>query len=524
MIKMLSKYWLYIKSLNRRNKIVGGVILLVVVVIVFNWVRGGNGKGEVVLVKRGTVTEEVSITGKTEAIDNVTLAFEKSGKVARIYKNAGEPVRAGEAIVALDAGDLYAQLGQAKANVDRERARLNEILNGARPEDVSVTEAGVESAEIAYSEAAKDLIDKIRYTYDQSDDAVRNKADKVFNNPRSNSVSLKFKPASVSDGYDVYLRRVTIEKMFADWNSEIQKLDAGSDLMTAVVSTRSNLDETGQFLDKLAYVVNDPNVSYVISESDRSGISTARSEINTAMASFAQSEETYRSAKSALDLAQRQLSLKTAKPLDVTVAQQQAQVDSAQAGHDLILAQISKMRIVSPFDGMVTKQEAKLGEIVSVGTNVVSVISPGKFQIEANVPEVDIRKMKIGDKVRILLDAFPGETFIGTVSFVDPAETIVDGVVNYQIKIVFDKVDERLKSGMTANLYVATAVKMNVLVLPNYAIVENEDGAFVEIGNGKESRLVPVKIGIRGLDGGVEILSGVKEGDKVFGAGTVTVR
>ena len=72
------------------------------------------------------------------------------------------------------------------------------------------------------------------------------------------------------------------------------------------------------------------------------------------------------------------------------------------------------------------------------------------------IPETDIGKVAMGDAVSMTLDAFSGETFTGTVFYIDPAETILQGVVDYKVKVSFNKPDTRLKSGLTANLDIQT--------------------------------------------------------------------
>ena len=120
------------------------------------------------------------------------------------------------------------------------------------------------------------------------------------------------------------------------------------------------------------------------------------------------------------------------------------------------------------------------------------------------------------------LDALPGETFTGKVIHIDPAQTLVDGVTNYKVKITFDTKDTRVKPGVTANLNIETLKKERVLALPQFGVVEKDEGTFVrKLVNGA-TKEIPVKIGIRSFDGYVEIISGVGEGEEVLNAGLKT--
>jgi multidrug efflux pump subunit AcrA (membrane-fusion protein) len=127
--------------------------------------------------------------------------------------------------------------------------------------------------------------------------------------------------------------------------------------------------------------------------------------------------------------------------------------------------------------------------------------------------------VNVNDPVNMTFDAFPGETFTGKVFFIDPAETIVSGVVDYKIKVSFDKIDPRIKSGLTANLEINTQKKDGVLVLPQFAILQTDTGSFVkEVKNGAVVQM-PVTLGIRDDQGNVEVVSGVSEGDQVLNIG-----
>ena len=145
-------------------------------------------------------------------------------------------------------------------------------------------------------------------------------------------------------------------------------------------------------------------------------------------------------------------------------------------------------------------------------------------EIEANVPEVDISKIAIHNPVSITLDAIAAEKFSGQVIYMDPAETIIDGVVNYKIKVAFAKLDDRIKSGLTANLAIETLRKKDTLVLPQFAIIEKDSGNFVSKQTADGAQETPVVIGIRGVNNYVEILSGVTEGDRVINVGIKAIK
>ena len=117
-------------------------------------------------------------------------------------------------------------------------------------------------------------------------------------------------------------------------------------------------------------------------------------------------------------------------------------------------------------------------------------------------------------------DAFGTETFSGKVFYIDPAETITQGVVDYKIKVAFDTPDARMKSGLTANLDIQTKSDANALILPQYAILVNDSGTFVETLDAKKAVVTtPVTLGIQDENGNVEVLTGVTAGEQVLNIG-----
>ena len=169
--------------------------------------------------------------------------------------------------------------------------------------------------------------------------------------------------------------------------------------------------------------------------------------------------------------------------------------------------------------GTITTQNAKVGQIASPGVPVVSLITANTLEVDANVPEIDIGKVSTGDAVSMTFDAFPNETFAGKVFYIDPAQTVVSGVVDYKIKVAFVKSDPRMKSGLTANLDITTQTKDNVLILPQYAILQNDSGTFVKTLVKNVVVQNPITLGISDENGNVEVTSGTTEGEQVINIG-----
>ncbi len=237
-------------------------------------------------------------------------------------------------------------------------------------------------------------------------------------------------------------------------------------------------------------------------------------------------------ARSAVQNAKAQLELKesgtTTEQIDIQKAAirqaeaatqiQQAQVSSAQASLNNAYVQLQKTVLKAPLSGAVTKQDAKVGQIVSPSISIVSLMSDSKFEIKTNIPEVDIAKVKIGHKAKITLDAYGSDVvFNATVVSIDPAETVIEGIATYLTTLIFDQTDQRVKPGMTANIDIRTDQRENVIVLPQRSIIDENGKKFVILLRDEEkTEKREVVTGLSASDGTIEIVSGLNEGDKVL--------
>ncbi|MEK7636393.1 MAG: efflux RND transporter periplasmic adaptor subunit [Patescibacteria group bacterium] len=496
-------------------------IIIGIVGVYYIFFKSSTPKLETIEVVRGTVAEEVIVTGKIKPTESVSLSFEGSGKVRRVFSRVGDRILTGQILVELDQKELSAELLQMEASVATQNAKLDQLRQGTRPEEIAIQEVKVRSAEIAIEDAEQNLFDRLRDAYTKSDDAVRNLVDQLFNNPRSSSPQI-----SIIGFYQKQLaenQRFLIEQILRVWAEQNFSVSSFKNATIGIADAKKNLETVRGFTDLIALGVNSliagGGLTQATIDGYRLNISTARTNINTAITNLSAAEEKFRVANSSSLLEKNELILKKAGPTLEEIAVQVAEVKGAEAKVIGIRAQIEKNILRSPINGIITKQDAKQGEIIAPHSAIVSVISLEQNEIEVFVPEVDIGKILIGNFVAITVDAFSEESFIGKVFSIEPGETIVDGVVNFKIFISFDAYDPRLKSGLTANLSIETARKDGVLVLPQFAIVETDNGVFVRKRNGKKIIDVPVIIGVRGKEGLVEIVSGVSEGERVINVG-----
>lgn len=508
-----------------QNKIIVFLIVLVIgIVSFFIWGRNVKPSYEFTTVLKTNIKQEVSATGKVVPVKSVSLSFDVAGNVAQVYKEVSDKVRPGDALVVLDNTDVQAELRQKKALLDAANLSLGDLLRGVRVEEIQVQEIKVNNASAAINEARFSALNILRDSYGKADDAVRNKVDQFISNPRSDSPKLNF-TIETSLGNQITTKRSLVEQKLISWNTSLALLSETSDFKTSFSEAKDVLSSINQFFDIVAYAVNGLKTNSSLSQTTidgwRSDVSLGRTNVNTALSNVFTAEEKLSKALRDLDLVKQELVVKQAPATDENIAIQKAKIRETQAVLDTTEARLVKTILRSPINGVVTKQNAKVGESISAHEAIVSVVSAGDFEIEVFIPEADVAKVSLGNTARVTLDAYGNDvSFVAHVSSIEPAETVIDGVSTYKTILHFDTPDERIKSGMTANIDILSASATGKLAVPERAVLSNDGGAqFVRVVDSKVAigfREVPVKTGLRGSDGNIAIESGLSEGEKVI--------
>jgi len=202
------------------------------------------------------------------------------------------------------------------------------------------------------------------------------------------------------------------------------------------------------------------------------------------------------------------------------VATDRAQLESAQAQYANALNNFNGTIIKAPFDGQVAAvavgvgDQATVSSQVSASTAVLTLITPQKIA-KITLNEVDVAKVKVGQKTNLTFDAVADLTITGTVVQVDTIGTVSQGVVSYGVNIVFDVQDDRIKPGMSVNANIILDSKTDVLMVPNSVVKNQNEQAYVqELVNGAPQNK-NVEVGDSN-DTMTEITSGLTEGETVI--------
>lgn len=204
-----------------------------------------------------------------------------------------------------------------------------------------------------------------------------------------------------------------------------------------------------------------------------------------------------------------------------------AQIAQARATYNTAMTNLGYTKIIAPVDGTIISREIDLGQPVAASFQAPELFTIAqdltKMQIEVNVSEADIGKVKVGQDVTYTLDGYPDSTFKGKVTQVRISPTTVSNVVTYVVIVDVNNEDLKLIPGMTANVSIITNKSENVLCAPNVALKftpETDGQKYKNQGLWILQKNKPVRIDIEqgaSDDSKFEVISNkINEGDLVL--------
>jgi multidrug efflux pump subunit AcrA (membrane-fusion protein) len=387
-----------------------------------------------------TVKSDINVTvtsdGNIEASSHERLTFGSSGRVDKIYVKEGDEVNKGDVLAKLDTSAL--ELAETRAQVALTQAKLVEQIaehNLKNTRDTEVTlELALSNAQIAVR-TAKFNLEKTIDLYTWSDIRVA-KAD--VDNARKLLDDLldkagKFLPENADGSYPSIW-----EYVFGD---DFPKTPGYEAWQEQLVHAQSRLSTAEDRLDAM------------LSGSDAESVAIKKLQLEAAEKAEAQAQQN-------LDKLSDDITIK-----DLEVESAKESVNLAQRSLDQARKNLEAATIIAPFDGVVAKVGAKEGEFLPLaaftGTTIVEIIDLSHMELTARVHELDVVKVKTGQKVMISVDAMPGTKFEGWVTFISPVAR-EPGVVlfesddeekDYEVKIDFDIPENSpIRAGMNATV------------------------------------------------------------------------
>ncbi len=188
----------------------------------------------------------------------------------------------------------------------------------------------------------------------------------------------------------------------------------------------------------------------------------------------------------------------------------------AESAYTIAKKNFDDATLEASFDGIVTTRNVEVGDMLSPGAPAFRVIDMSTVKVQAGIPERYIRDFETGDKVRITIDAIPGRTFDGTISYISPEAS--PSVRTFLAEITIDNRDGMFKAGTMGNAEIVRNVYEEALMVPVNAIIETQKGHVIFVlkdGDIVEERSLSI-LGGNDLMAHVE---GISAGEKVITKG-----
>ncbi len=550
-----------------KHKFISAVIVIALIAggyFVFSSLGGSTSQTKYVLAaaEKGQLVTTVSGSGQVSASKQVDIKATVSGDVLSVNAKVGDEVKKGKLIAQLDSTTAQKSVRDAEISLETAQLALEKLQ---KPAD-ALTLLQAENSLAQAQQTKQDDEDNLEKSYQDGLAAVQTIFTAFPNvmirlhdiiigqNIQNNNINYY---VNIGDDYDFnmsqYGNRVSVsyqkaaaeyEKNFNDYLTTNRSSDSEAikTLVSETAVTVSDVSETIKNASDLishAYDVIPSTQGKTINDANLTSLNSDSVIVKTYLTNITTAKNSIQSGEQALVNINNSITEKTASladlkngPDELDLRSQQISISQRQSALADAKEKLNDYSIRAPFDGVIAAMNVNQGDsiasISSYGT-IATIITKSRVA-GVSLNEVDASKVKVGQKAMLSFDAIDGLTIAGEVSQIDTIGTVSQGVVSYNVKIIFDSSDQ-IKPSMSVSASIITDVKQDILLVPSAAIKGTEGAYYVETlsadslsgqnatsSAGVISASAPVQQTVEtGLsdDTSVEVTSGIKEGDLV---------
>ena len=498
---------------KKRNIWIIAILIVIIVAGFFIFTKKtANSSIQTGFATKQNLQETVLSTGQVVSGTNINLSFQSSGVVKEISVAEGDKVTQGQVLASLSQTGALATLTSAQGALAQAQANYEKLLAGATPQNVKTVQDAVNSAKQNLANAYSGAINTLNNAYTATYNAY-NVATTIQNN---------YFAIQDPEGIAVSGAKSDINTNMQNVQSSLnaaEKSMAPADIDSTTVKMISALNNVYDDLDTIRTQCDRGTYYYNVTAADKSSLDLQKTYINTSLTNVTSLQQNIASLKLALQTAEDQLNVVTAPPAQADINLAKAQILSAQGQVASAQTILNNSVITAPESGTITQVDIKVGEQANTSQEVMVLQDVNNLHAEADVSEADVAALQVGQAIDYTFDALgPDQHFAGKVLSINPASTVISGVVDYLVKGTLDSIPN-IKPGMTANMTILVAQKNSVLAVPSTAVINNNSKQYVRvIDNAKTLTYheVEVKTGLQADGGMVEITSGLTEGQEII--------
>jgi HlyD family secretion protein len=527
---------------------IGAIAMLVIVAAVavyMQFFRPTQAVEEVtyntVKVREGDLKISVAATGSLASGQEANLGFSSAGRVAETLVEVGQQVSQGDALLRLENGDAQAAVMQAETalrNAEIKREELGgEAAAAARDTalaNLNAAELGLESLMAGPTEAER-LAEQALLEAQQASVAT---AQASVASAQANLERLLSGPSP--EEIAIAERKLELAKNTL-WAAQAQrdavcgrtdKESSGADCDVAQASVQKNDEEVRIAELQLQIERQGPTASEIATaeaqlQSARGQLANAQAQVQQAEINWLQLEagadpEAVANAQARVAQAREAVAKLSPEALGQEMERAELAIQQAQVDLELARERLSRTALRAPYDGMVVDLGASVGEQVGT-TPVVTLATTANPLVRFWVEETDLAQVYVDAPVTVSFRVAPDTVYEGSVTWVSPVLSIVDGVPSAEALAGLQEGEDlsALRAGMEADVEVIAALAENALLIPIDALRSLGEDKYAVFVVGEENELVlrPVEIGLTDFST-AQVTSGLSKGE-VISTGTI---
>jgi len=565
---MVKKIFGLLVGFARKYKVWASLILIVAGGIGYFGIKALTGESTQVsyvlaAVENGAIISSVSGSGQVSASSQVDIKPKVSGDVLNVLVKNGQEVKTSELIAQLNARDALQAVREAQISLETAQLSLEKLKAPADALSLMQSEHSLlqaqeskQNAEANLGKSYDDGFNTVANAFLDLPSVITGLHDILLGHDYSGSQdngtyytnSVRNYNTSVdiykNDAFNTYqAARVAYDQNFSDYKalSRFSDYKVVENLVKQTYETTKKIAEavkaTNNFIQFYQGELTKRAAGAIIpalSNTHLSSLNSYTGKTNSHLSSLLNITQSIKNSKETIITSERTIAEKTQSlanlksgPDSLDLRNQELSVQQRQNALRDAQSKLSDYSIRAPFDGVIASVSVKKGDSISSGSAVVTLITKQKLA-EISLNEIDVAKVKVGQKANITFDAIDELNITGEVSDLDLIGTVTQGVVTYNVKIVFDTQDDRVKTGMSLSASIITEIKQDVLLIPNGAIKSQGGMNYIEIlpgatlvtgSQGVVSAVVParqiIELGLTD-DTNTEAMSGLKEGDLII--------
>ena len=501
---------------------------------------------------RAALTTTVSGTGQVSMSDQVDVKPKASGDVIALLVKPAQEVKTGQVLARLDATGALKSVRDAATNLETARLALEKLKQPATDLEILQSEnslaAAIESkqqSEMTLAKSYDDGFNTVSAAFMDLPTILTGLQSMLYGSDFPNTTWWNidwYVNQGVTANYDArdqtmryreevnaayQAARKSYDASFVDYKAAT-RFSSTSTIETLIIETYNTMavvseavKSANNFIDYIQDLIGNTSITLpTLVSTHQSSLDNFISTTNSDLMSLLSAKNTISNAKTAIISAGRSIAEKTASlanlkadvdPLDlrsqeIALAQKQNAMADAQSN-------LADYTVRAPFDGIMATVDTQVGGSASAGSSIGTLITKHRIA-SITLNEVDVAKVKVGQKAILTFDAIDGLSITGEVAQIDSLGAVSQGVVSYGVKITFDVQDDRIKGGMSVSANIILSSKPNIIMVPSAAVKNQNGESYVQVlVNGAPQKQV-VTVG-ESNDTMIEIVSGVNESDAV---------